>query len=187
MPIDSQDDGEDGSSSCKTSAKRQIALPECTEPGLTPSFVPFGSLVEIHALQRVRQFHPLHIDAEDRNKKCQMKDKVKYKRHSGEYTKVCDPGGNEARAKIKQGEVLKRNGKGKMSDFAQRVSDALMGRHLRGRLQDDINQTKSGGVSMVLHAGTRQLTYYPGQNKIQLRETRVGVYAPSLFQDMYRV
>jgi hypothetical protein len=118
MPIDGQDDGEDGSSSRKTSAKRQIALPERTEPGLTPRFVPSGGLVEIQALQRVRQFHPLYVDAEDRNEKGQMKNKVKYKRHSGEYTKVSDPGRNKARTKIKQGEVLKGNGERKMANFA---------------------------------------------------------------------
>ncbi len=45
-----------------------------------------------------------------------------------------------------------------MADFTQRISDALMWGHLRGCLEDDIDQTKSTDFTSV-GLGAKQLLY----------------------------
>lgn len=100
MPIDGKNDREDSYSPCEAGAQRQRALSQSTKPGLTFGLFVLGALAEINAIQRVGEFHPLYINAENSNKEGQMKNEVEYERDGRKNAKVGDPGRDEPGAEV---------------------------------------------------------------------------------------
>ena len=72
-----------------------------------------------------------------------MKDEIEDKRDSRENAKVGNPRRNKTRADPYKEKILSGYRDGKMLNFPNGVSNALLWRHLRRSLEDNVDQSES--------------------------------------------